>query len=211
MLGNIWQILGMVTAGGLLWLSIIFFLAMLGEMGLPVTCPVLESLLIFTGFQVAHGAYFVASLPFLAIAGTGRLCGSTSTYWLSSSLGSTIVDKFGRHIRITRERLDWVRQKLGSFTLSTIITARFLPGFTIASSIACGVSRIHYKNFFTAVTLHVLAWEAIFLTMGALGGRVSKSFSPESYPTLLVVWIVVAIIIAAAVGYFLSRRIRSKG
>jgi len=77
-----------------------FFLAMLGEMGLLGTCPILEGLLVFTGFQIALGAYVVASIPFLVIACAGRLCGFTSAYWISSPLGDTIIDKFGRHIQI---------------------------------------------------------------------------------------------------------------
>lgn len=206
---NIWQFLGIATAGSLLWLAIIFFLAMLGEMGLPGTCPILETLLIFTGFQIALGAYVVASIPFLVIACAGRLCGSTSAYWLSSSLGNSVIDKFGRRIRITRERLDWVSQKLQSFALPAIITVRFVPGLTVISTVACGLSRISYRKLFTAVAIQVLVWEAIFVALGALGGKVSGSFSPQIQPILLSIWIAVIIAVALASGYFVFRRARN--
>lgn len=209
MLENVWQILGMVTAGSLLGLGIVFLVAMLGELGLPATCPILEGLLIFTGFEIAHGGYIIASVPFLAVACVGRLCGSTSLYQLSSSLGNTVIDKFGKRIRITRERIDLVKQKLGSLAIPSIVVARFIPGFTIASSITCGISKIGHKHFFTAVIAHVLAWEAIFLAIGALGGKVSKSFNPELYPTVLVIWIVVMVVVGIVVGYFAFRRIRT--
>lgn len=206
---NVWQFLSIATAGSLLWLAIIFFLAMLGEMGLPGTCPILEGLLIFTGFQIALGVYVVASIPFLVIACAGRLCGSTSAYWLSSSLGDKIIDKFGRRIRITRERLEWVKQKLQSFALPTIITVRFIPGFTVISTVYCGVAGIPYKKLFTAVGIQVLAWEAIFLILGALGGKVSGSFNPQIQPILLAVWIAVIITVALTLGYFAFRRVRN--
>ena len=209
MWNNMLQIFGMVTAGSLLGLGIVFLLAMLGELGLPATCPVLEGLLIFTGFEIAHGGYIVAAVPFLAVACVGRLCGSTSLYQLSSSLGSTIIDRFGKRIRITRERLDLVRQKLGSLAIPSIVVARFIPGFTIASTITCGISKIGHKHFFTAVVIQVLTWEAIFLAIGALGNRVSMSFNPQLYPTVLVIWIVVMVIVGIAVGYFAFRRIRT--
>jgi len=183
---------------------------MLGEMGLPATCPILESLLLFTGFQIALGAYIVASIPFLVIACAGRLCGSTSTYWLSSSLGTRIVDRFGRRIRITRERLEWVRQRLQSFALPTIITVRFVPGFTVLSTVACGVSKIPYKKLLAAVAIQVVAWEAIFLTLGALGGKVSGSLDPQIQPVLLVIWIAVMVTVALALGYFVLRRVRTR-
>lgn len=214
----IWQILSTVTAGGLLWLGILFLLAMLMELGLPATSPFFEGLLIFSGFEIAHGGAFVASLPFLAVAVGGRLCGSMATYGLSSSLGNTILDKaaekagrkVGKYINIIRERLDVVRQKLGKFALPSIIIARFTPGFSFASSIASGISRVGRKKFFAAVTIHVLAWELLFLSVGALGGRISKSFSPEYYSTILVVWIIVAIVIGTTVGYVTFRRGKGK-
>lgn len=209
MANTIWQILAAVTAGGLLWLGIVFSLAALGELGLPVTSPILESMLLFTGFQIVHSGYFIASVPFLAIAGIGRLCGSTSAYQLSSSFGGTIIDKFGKYVRITPERLALGRQKLGSLAIPSIIAARFTPGFSVISTIACGIAKIGHKHFFIAVMAHVLLWEMLFLALGALGGRVSKFFNPQLYPNILIIWIVVMITVGAIVGYVTFRRIKN--
>jgi len=199
----------MVTAGSLLWLGIIFVLAVLMEVGLPVTSPIFEGLLIFTGFQVVDTGYIAAALPFLAVAMVGRLCGSMVSYRLSSSLGNTVINRIGKHIRVTQERIDLVKQRLGTLAIPSIIVARFTPGFGLISNIASGISRISYRRFLTAVLIHVLAWEAIFLALGALGGKVSKSFNPQLYPTVLVVWIVVMVVVGIAVSYFAFRRIRT--
>lgn len=209
MLNNIWQILGMVTAGSLLWLGAIFVLAVLMEIGLPATSPVFEGLLIFTGFEVIRTGYVAAALPFLAVAMVGRLCGSAASYRLSSSLGNRVMNKIGRHIRMTEERIDLLKQRLGGLAIPGIVVARFTPGFGLVSNIASGMSRIGYRRFLTAVLIHVLAWEAVFLTLGVVGGKVSKSFSPQLYPTVLVVWIVVMVIVGAAVSYLAFRRIRA--
>lgn len=209
MLNNIWQILGMVTAGSLLWLGAIFVLAVLMEIGLPATSPVFEGLLIFTGFEVIRTGYVAAALPFLAVAMVGRLCGSVASYRLSSSLGNRVMNKIGRHIRMTEERIDLLKQRLGGLAIPGIVVARFTPGFGLVSNIASGMSRIGYRRFLTAVLIHVLAWEAVFLTLGVVGGKVSKSFSPQLYPTVLVVWIVVMVIVGAAVSYLAFRRIRA--
>ena len=206
---SIWQIIGIVTVGSLLGLGIAFLLAMLGELGVPATCPILEGLLIFTGFQIAHSGYVIASVPFLAVICAGRLCGSSSLYQLSSSMGNTIIDKLGKRIRITRERLDLVKHKLGSLAVPSIIVVRFIPGFTIATSITCGISKIGYKHFSAAVVAQVLAWEAIFLAIGILGGKLAKSFNPQSQPIVLVIWISVMVIAGAVIGYFAFRRIKS--
>jgi len=199
----------MVTAGSLLWLGIIFVLAVLMEVGLPITSPIFEGLLIFTGFQVVDTGYIAAALPFLAVAMVGRLCGSMVSYRLSSSLGNKVINRIGKHIRVTQERIDLVKQRLGTLAIPSIIVARFTPGFGLISNIASGISRISYRRFLTAVLIHVLAWEAIFLALGALGGKVSKSFNPQLYPTVLVVWIVVMVVVGIAVSYFAFRRIRT--
>jgi membrane protein DedA with SNARE-associated domain len=132
-----------------------------------------------------------------------------ASYRLSSSLGNTVINRIGKHIRVTQERIDLVKQRLGTLAIPSIIVARFTPGFGLVSNIASGISRISHKRFLTAVLIHVLAWEAIFLALGALGGKVSKSFNPQFYPTVLVVWIVVMVIVGIVVSYFVFRRIRT--
>ena len=206
---SIWQILGMVTAGSLLWLGVIFALAVLMEIGLPVTSPVFEALLIFTGFEVVRTGYFAGALPFLTVAMAGRLCGSVASYRLSSSLGMSVIRRIGKRIRITEERIEQAKQRLGKLAIPSIIVARLTPGLGLISNIASGTSRIGYKRFLTAVLIHVLAWEALFLTLGAVGGKVSGWFSPQLYPTILIVWIVVMIVVGIAVSYFAFRRIRT--
>jgi membrane protein DedA with SNARE-associated domain len=208
MWATILQILSSVAAGSLLWLGIIFLLAILSEASLPPTTLFLQGLLIFAGFQMAHGEYIVALIPLIATAYIGRLCGSTGIYWLSSSLGSRIMNKFGRYIRIKKKASQQVMQRLGTFALPSIIAVRFIPFLTTASSVACGFSRIQYKNFSAAVTLHVLAWEAVFLALGALGSGVSKFLNPQFQPVLLLIWIATMVAITAGVGYFIFRRAR---
>lgn len=209
MWNNIWQILGMVTTGSLLWLGVIFVLAVLMEVGLPLTSPIFEGLLIFTGFEVVRTGYIAAALPFLAVAMAGRLCGSVASYRLSSSLGNRVINRIGKHIRITQERIDLVKRRLGTLAVPSIILARFTPGLGLVSNIASGISRIGYKPFLTAVLIHIVVWEAIFLALGALGGKVSKAFNPQLQPTVLVVWIVVMVVVGIVVSYVAFRRIRT--
>jgi membrane protein DedA with SNARE-associated domain len=120
-----------------------------------------------------------------------------------------MLDRFGKYIRVTQRRLDQITQKIGTSAIPIIIVARFTPGFTVASSIACGLSKIPYKEFLAAVSTHTLAWEMIFLAMGILGGRVSEYLNLESRHTLLAVWIAVVITVAAGAGYLVFRRARN--
>jgi len=208
MLADLWAFLNTVTTGGPGWLCGVFGLGLLGELGLPATCPLLESLLIFSGVQIAHGGGLLDPLPFLAAACAGRICGAIAAYWISRRLGTAIIGKLSKRIRLTRERIDEVVERLGSFALPAIFTARFTPGFNVASSLACGVSRIRFTRYLAAVSLQVLAWEAVFLTFGALGGRISRFLDPEQSLILVFVWIGVALIAGGAMGLYAWRRFR---
>lgn len=204
---NVVQILGTVTAPTLLWMAVIFLLAMLTEMGLP-TFPIIEGLLVFAGFQIVHGVYSVA--PLLVLAPTGRLCGSTSTYWLSHSFGDKFVNKFGKRIRITRERLEKTKQKMSRVALPSIIIARLTPGLGVLASVTYGTTRIRFRYFFRGVLIQLLMWEGIYLALGAFGGGLSKLLAPEFRPLFITSLVIAVVGIGTAVWYFFFRETRKE-
>jgi len=200
------QILGTVTAGSLVGLAIIFLLAMLTEMGLP-TYPLIEGLIVFAGFQIVHGTGSTSSLvPFLIVAPAGRLCGSTSTYWLSHSFGDRLVDKFGHRIRITRERLEKTRQKITRAALPNLIMARLTPGLAVLASVTYGTTRIRFRYFFIGVLIQLLIWEGVYLALGALGGGLSHLLAPEFRPLFITALVIAVIGMGIAIWYFFFRQ-----
>jgi membrane protein DedA with SNARE-associated domain len=207
---TVWNLLDSVAAGGAIWLLVILALAILGEMGLPLTSPFLESVLIFTGFQLAHGALTAASLPFLAVAYTGRLVGSTSAYQLSLTLGTKILERWGTPLRITSERIQLLKERLSTVLVPTIILARFTPGFSILTSFLCGATKVSRRQFRGAVAGQLLIWESAFIAAGALGGLASRSIDPSSYPRVLALIIALAISIGALSAYVVFHKTRAR-
>ncbi|MBE9505307.1 MAG: hypothetical protein IMY84_00695 [Chloroflexi bacterium] len=204
----VWEVLDSVAAGGALWLSVILVLALLGEMGLPFTCPIIESLLVFTGFQLVHGALLVAVLPFLAVAYAGRLIGSTSAYKLSERVGGRFMQRFGPRLHVTPERVMMLKERLSNVLVPTIFLARFTPGLTVLTSFVCGMSRVGRRPFLRAVTGQLLAWEVAFLLAGALGGLASRSIDPSSYPKAIAFIIGISLSIGAVGGYLVFHKAR---
>jgi len=205
---TIWSLLDSIADGGATWLLVILALAFLGEIGLPLTCPLLESVLIFTGFQLVHGALSAASLPFLIVAYTGRLLGSTSAYQLSLNAGTRLIERWGAPLRVTPERMQILRERLATVLVPTIILARFTPGFSIATSFLCGTLRISRRQFRHAVAGQLLIWEAAFIAAGALGGLASRSIDPSAYPRVLPLIIAVAISAGALGAYVVFHKTR---
>lgn len=207
----VWNILNSVAVGGTVWLATILVLALLGELGLPFTCPVIESLLVFSGFQLVHGAVPAAALSLLLVAYAGRLIGSTSAYHLSERLGTGLLSRYGGWLRITPQRIEALRLRLSSYVVPTIILARFTPGLTVLTSFVCGVSRMRTRQFIRAVAGQLVAWEVAFLGAGALGGLAVRSFDPSTYPRAVVLIIVISILAGALGSYLIFHSTRRRG
>lgn len=128
-----------------------------------------------------------AVAPFLLIAYAGRLLGSTSAYHLSSRLGPDLLQCHARWLRVTPERLERLRLRLSNLVTPTIVLARFTPGLTVLTSIACGASNMGKGQFLKAVAGQLVAWELAFLSAGALGGLAARSIDPSTYPEAIAI------------------------
>ncbi len=197
----VWNVLNSFAVGGAIWLATVLALALLGELGLPFTCPVIESLLVFTGFHLVHGGVFAAVVPLLLVAYAGRLLGSGSAYHLSEKIGTELLLKYGGWIRVTPERIDQLQTRLSRFLVPTIILARFTPGLTVLTSFVCGVSTMRTRQFLKAVAGQLVIWEAAFLSAGALGGLAIRSIDPGVYPRAVMAIIVISISVGAVTSY----------
>jgi membrane protein DedA with SNARE-associated domain len=207
---TLWDLLNSLAAGGAMWLAAILALALLGELGLPFTCPIIESLLVFAGFRLMHGTALATVAPFLLIAYAGRLLGSASAYHLSSRLGPDLLQRHVRWLRVTPERLEELRLRLSSLVTPTIVLARFTPGLTVLTTMACGISHMRKGQFLKAVAGQLVAWEVAFLTAGALGGLAVRSIDPSTYPKAVAIIIGVSISVSALGSYTVFNLARRK-
>ena len=207
----LWNILDSVATGGILWLSLIFLIALAGELGFPLTSPILESLLIYTGFRIASGAFLLASAPFLLVAFIGRLGGGLLGYHLSNRLGMPFIKLFGHRLWLTPEKVSTARKRLSGVLTPTIIAARFTPGFSVLTTVAAGTSRVKRGLFAGAVVAQLLIWEAVFLSVGAIAGAAARPLDPGDYPRVVIVTIVSAVTLAAIVAYVFFQKIKGPG
>src|SRR5947207_58215 len=105
-------VLGWVTQYGSISL---FFLMMLGIIGLPVPD---ETLLVFSGYLIFKGTLhpvFTFSMAFL-----GSVTGITVSYYLGRVYGLKLIHKYGRYFHLTEERYQKVHnwfEKIGRWSL----------------------------------------------------------------------------------------------
>src|SRR5216117_656444 len=93
----------------------LFFLMMLGIIGLPVPD---ETLLVFSGYLIFKGKLhpaFTFSMAFL-----GSVTGITVSYFLGRVYGLKLIHKYGRYFHITEERYQKVHnwfERIGRWSL----------------------------------------------------------------------------------------------
>jgi membrane protein DedA with SNARE-associated domain len=180
----------------------LFALLLLGIVGLPIPD---ETLLVFSGYLISKGRLDPV-LTFLT-AFAGAACGISVSYWLGSTLGHTAVERYGRYIQLTEERLErvhrWFR-RVGNWLLSI---GYFIPGVRHFTAVVAGMSGLEFPVFAVFAYVGAAVWVALFLTLGYLVG--------ENWPALVALihqftWIfVVAAAVLLPLGWLVRSRFRN--
>ncbi len=132
-----------------------------GIVGIPVPD---ELLLTFVGYRVAQGymSYTVA----LLCGFTGAMLGITISYVLGLKLGLPILQKYGRKVGITEEKINRTHtlfEKYGPFLL---MIGYFLPGVRHLTAYFAGISTLSFRKFSFYAYFGAFIWVSLFVTIG---------------------------------------------
>ena len=180
----------------------IFFLLMLGIVGLPVPD---ETLLTFTGYLIFAGHLKLVP-AFITVLG-GTICGITLSYVLGRTFGLALIHRFGKYIHLTEERLARAHrffERVGHWSLTF---GYFVPGVRHLTAYAAGVSYTAPHIFALYAYLGALLWACTFLALGYFLGDRWQVVSGRIHRDLVVAASVAG---AAIVLYLLWRRLRAK-
>jgi membrane protein DedA with SNARE-associated domain len=157
------------------WL-IVFFGVMLGSAGLPIP----GQIILLASGVLAYQGYL--DLPVALVFGIlGAVLGEQIGYWVGHKRGRSVMQRWGRYILITPERLARAERLFRDHGGKTVLYARFIPGLRVFSALLAGISEMSRKTF-------------VFYNV--LGGIL--------WPTIMVVLIGYLIIGHVLIGYFLG-------
>jgi membrane protein DedA with SNARE-associated domain len=101
----------------------IFGIVLAGTAGLPLPE---ESVLVAGGYLAWRG---VLRLPLVIAVGiVSATAGDDLGYWIGRRYGRGVIERYGRHVFITDERLDHAQRFVARHGPSAVFFARFLPG-----------------------------------------------------------------------------------
>lgn len=177
-------------------------LVLLEDFGVPVPG---ETVLILGAVYAGTGrlsVWLVGLLAFLA-----AVTGDNIGFAIGRFGGRRLVERWGRYVLLTPERLDKATDFFERRGASIIIIARFIEGLRQANGIVAGTTGMHWARFLAFNAIGAALWVSVWTCIGYFSGdHITSIYNTASrYSTYLAIAVGVAI-----VGY-IALRIRRGG
>jgi membrane protein DedA with SNARE-associated domain len=145
---------------------IVFFGVVLGTMGIPFPSA---AILLASGVLVQQGRLGLRGAIVFGIL--GAIVGNQIGYWVGYQAGRPFVLKWGRHVRLTPERLEWVERLLAHHGGKAVFAGRFISISRIIEALVAGVSRMRWDTFVIYSVLGGVVWATAMVLAGYLFGQ----------------------------------------
>ena len=178
----------------------IFFLLMLGIVGLPVPD---ETLLMFSGYLVFKGQFHF--IPTVVTACAGSLCGITISYSIGRTGGLFVIHKYGPRFHLTKARLDHAHRWFERVGRWGLFFGYFMPGIRHFTAILAGASGLETPVFALFAYSGGIFWVLTFVSLGYFLGDQWSHMSEEVQYVLIALTVLA---VAASIVYWLIRRRR---
>ena len=179
----------------------IFFLLMLGIIGLPIPD---ETLLTFSGYLIFKGQLQIA--PTMISAFLGSICGITVSYLLGRTGGRALMLRYGSCLHITMDKIDRVHEWLECRGRWGLFLGYFIPGVRHLTAFVAGTSQMRFTIFAAFAYSGGLFWTTSFITAGFFMGKewVQVAASVRQWILIAVALVGCALLVHT---YLLHRRI----
>lgn len=180
----------------------IFFLLMLGIVGLPVPD---ETLLTLTGYLVFKGTLELIPSSLSALLGT--LTGITISFAIGRIGGARFLHRFGGRLHIRSESVDRVHSWFKRWGHWSLTIGYFVPGVRHLIAIVAGSSGLEYRTFALFAYAGAIVWVGTFMSAGYYLGDRWEAF-PETMTGVGIRLLAAAV--AVALGYWAYRAYRKR-
>jgi membrane protein DedA with SNARE-associated domain len=173
---------------------------MLGMFSVPIPD---ETILTFIGFLISKG-YFHPIPAFLTVY-LGSTFGITLNYTVGRTVGLPLLEKYGKYLHITPEKLTKVHAWYEKYGKWTLFFGYFIPGVRHLGTFTAGVSGLKYRDFAPFAYSGGFVWILCFLSLGYFLGEEWHKILPK---ILSYLWVLAAGLVLLGATVFLIYRIR---
>ena len=177
----------------------IFGALVVGIFGAPIPDEILLS---FAGYLSSKGEMNLHLAILTAFLGS--CCGITLSYGVGRSFGFYLVDKYGRFLRLSPEKLGKSRDWIGRYGRWALTAGYFIPGIRHLVACLAGVSRMSFTTFSLFAFTGALIWTSVYIIFGYYMGKDWIRISEKLHSHLLASSIIVSVMV---VGWFFLRRV----
>jgi membrane protein DedA with SNARE-associated domain len=186
----------------------VFGLVLLEDFGIPVPG---ETVLILGAVYAGAGRlniFLVALLGFV-----GALLGDNIGFAIGHFGGRRLVDRYGRYIFLTPERVDRATGFFERHGGKIIVVARFIEGLRQANGIIAGITGMHWARFLLFNAIGAALWVAVWTSVGYFSGNHITTIYNEAtrYSTFLAIAAGVLIVAFIARHFYRARLARARG
>jgi membrane protein DedA with SNARE-associated domain len=171
-------------------------LVLLEDFGVPVPG---ETVLILGAVYAGTGRLnivLVGLLGFLA-----AVMGDNIGFAIGRFGGRRLVDRFGRYILLTPERLDKATEFFERRGASIIIVARFIEGLRQANGIIAGTTGMHWARFLAFNAVGAALWVGLWASVGYFSGNHITSIYNTATHYSVIFGIVVGVVLIAYIAF----------
>jgi membrane protein DedA with SNARE-associated domain len=148
-----------------------------------------ETLVIVGGFYAKVGDLWVPAVAF--VAAVGAILGDNLGYWIGRRFGRGWLERHGRKVLITPDRLETAERYYRQHGGKTIFFGRFIPVVRSVGFIVAGVSKMDWRRFFLYDVLGAVGHTAIGYTLGASYQRFERYATPVGIGLLVLLFFVI--------------------
>jgi membrane protein DedA with SNARE-associated domain len=168
---------------------IVFFGVVLGTMGIPFPSA---AILLAAGVLVQQDHLGLRGAIVFGIL--GAIVGNQIGYWIGYQAGRPFVLKWGRHVKLTPERLEWVERLFARHGGKAVFAGRFFAVSRVLEALVAGTSRMQWSTFVFYSVLGGTVWATAIVLVGYFFGQswgATQDWSERS-PLVLVCLLLVA-------------------
>jgi membrane protein DedA with SNARE-associated domain len=180
----------------------IFILMTIESAGIPIPSEVIMT---YGGFIASSGG--ILHVFFVAVIGSlGTGLGSTIGYGIGALGGKPFVDRYGKYLGITPERMLWAERWFCKYGESAVIYTRLLPVVRTIVNVPAGLLSMDLKKFIAYSMIGAFPWCLVLAFLGyILGAKWRSILGSLHLLSYIVLALVIAIIVLAILLYILLK------
>ena len=171
---------------------------LLEDFGVPVPG---ETILILGAVYAGTGRLNIWLVALLAFC--GAVAGDNIGFAIGHFGGRALVERFGRYVLLTPERLDKATSFFERHGGWIVMVARFIEGLRQANGIIAGITGMHWAKFLVFNAIGAALWVAVWTSVGYFAG---SNITPI-YHAITRYTLYVAIAAVVLIVFWIARRV----